>query len=65
MWGVCVLPSSAAHKNQHSFVVLCIIMWKMQGVGLFFGLSSPNIEETFPFVVVFLKLVSSSDSGAK
>ena len=27
LWNVFVFPSSAAHKNQHSVVVLCIIVW--------------------------------------
>ena len=65
LWGVCVLPSSAAHKNQHSVVVLCTIMCKMQAVALFLCLSSPNTEDTFSFVVAVSIIVTSSGSGAK
>ena len=35
LWNVFVLPSNAAHKIQHSVVVLCIIVWKMHVAQLF------------------------------
>ena len=60
-----VLPSGAAHTNQHSVVILCIIVWKIHVEGLFLSLSSLNAEQTIFFLVAFFKTVTSSGKPAK